>query len=171
MMISQMTRPKSSFGFTLVEMMVTVSILGILASVALPSFNDIIVNTKIRTYTNSLFSAAYLARSEAIKSNTQVSLCVSSDGQNCGSGGWQQGWIILKGATVVLQQQTLPSGYKITESNGLTKLVFQPTGIGATQATLTTCRSTPSAGKQERVLVINATGKPSVTVTNKGVCT
>lgn len=157
-------------GFSLVELMVAIAILGILTSIAIPSFNEAILSNKLRSYANNLVSHAYLARGEAIKSNAPVTLCVSSDGTSCATGGWELGWIVLSGTTVVEHQQAVASGYKITESTGLSSITFQPTGIGATQAIFTICRATPEAGSQEREVRISATGRPSVTKTTTGSC-
>ncbi len=162
--------PKTIHGFSLVEMMVTILILGILAAIAIPSFSEAILSTKLRSYANSLVGSAFLARAEAIKQNAPVTLCVSANGTSCETGGWEQGWIVVSGATVVQRQQATASGYKITASAGLSSLTFQPTGIGATQATLTICRATPEAGKQERIVTVSATGRPSVSKTAVGTC-
>lgn len=157
-------------GFTLVELMVAIAVLGILSTIALPSFSEMILSNKLRSYANNLVASTYLARSEALKSNAVVTLCVSTGGTSCASGGWEQGWIVLRGATVIQRQQAVAAGYKISEAAGLTSLNFQPTGVGATQATLTICRATPTAGSQERVVTISVTGRPSVTKTTSGTC-
>ena len=150
--------------------MVAISILAILAAIALPSFNDATLSSKLRSYANNFVATAHLARSEAVKQNAVVTLCVSADGASCATGGWQQGWIVLNGTTVIYRQLATAAGYKITESAGLSSVTFQPTGIGATQATLTVCRATPYAGSQERVITLSVTGKPTVTKTATGSC-
>lgn len=163
-------KPRALLGFSMVELLVAIAILGILSAIAIPSFIETILGAKLRSYANTLASNAFLARGEAIKSNATVTICVSTNGTSCATGGWEQGWIVLSGTTVVQRQQAIGSGYKISESNGLTSLTFQPTGIGATQATLTICRATPQAGSQERVVTISATGRPSVSKTATGTC-
>lgn len=161
---------KCQHGFSLIELIVVISILAILSSIALPAFSDALLSSKLRSYANNFVASTHLARSEAIKRNTPVTLCVSTNGTSCGAGGWERGWIVLSGTTVVQYQQATASGYKITESGGLVSLTFQPTGIGATQASFVVCRATPSVGWQERVITLSATGRPSVTKTTNSSC-
>ena len=156
-------------GFTMVELLISVSIIGILTAVALPSFQGLLLSYKLRSYSNALVASVHLARGEAIKSNTTVLLCASTDGTSCG-GVWGDGWIVLRGTTVAQRLGGIATGYRITDSGGLTSLTFQPTGIGATQATFTICRATPSVGSQERVVSVSATGKPSTSKTTASVC-
>lgn len=155
-------------GFTLIEMMVAISIVAILASIAIPSFSDIMLTNKLRSYANDLVAGAHLARGEAIKSNAVVVLCASSNGTSC-SGDWKNGWIVLSASNTVIQTwQAIDANYKIAPT--ATTVSFQPTGVGSTQVALTICRESPAAGSQERVVTISATGKPSVTKTTAGSC-
>lgn len=158
-------------GFTLIELMVTVSVMGVLAALAAPSFNEAILSNKLTSYANSFVASATLARSEAIKRNAVVTLCRSSetdDAACASSGGWQQGWIVLVGSTVIQRQQPLSTDYRLT--GNAYSISFQPVGVGATPATLTLCRATPSAGRQERDIVVSATGRVSVEKTHVGAC-
>ncbi len=78
-------------GFTLIELMITVSILGILLGIGLPSFVTFINNNKITAEANSLIYSFHMARSEAIKRGTdvQVSLAFINDRS------WPSGWKVL----------------------------------------------------------------------------
>src|ERR1700736_4315457 len=71
-------------GVTLVELMVALSILSVLLYIATPSFRDAGLPSQLRAISNNIVAATKMARSEAIKRNATVTLCVSSDGQTCG---------------------------------------------------------------------------------------
>jgi type IV fimbrial biogenesis protein FimT len=61
-------------GFNLIELMVTIAVLGILLMVGLPAFTDWMQNLKIRSAAESIQNGLQVARSTAIARNTQVSL-------------------------------------------------------------------------------------------------
>ena len=156
-------------GFTLIELMVTASILVILTLVAAPSFNEAFLSNKLASYANNFVASAHLARSEAIKRNATVTLCRSADAATCATtGGWQQGWIVKSGTTVVQQQAALSSDYLLT--GNVYSVAFQASGAGANSATLKLCRATPSPGSQDREIKIDATGRTSVNKTATGTC-
>lgn len=157
-------------GFTLIELMVTIAVMAILLAIAVPSFTDAVLGSKLSSYANNFVASAHLARSEAIKRNTAVTLCASADGASCATaGGWQQGWIVLSGTTVIQRQQALPAGLSFT--GGAHSIIYQSSGINSISTTLTLCRATPSVGSQQREISISATGRPSVTKTISTSCT
>jgi type IV fimbrial biogenesis protein FimT len=165
-------------GFTLVELLIIMAITVVLLGVAVPAYNDMTLSSRLRAHANELVAGAVLARSEAIKRNSVVRMCVSADGASCSAGGWEQGWLVFHdvndngainaGETMLLRQKAATSGFKI---NGTVSSVrFQRTGVGSTAATLTVCRATPSVGGQERVVNVTATGRASITPTSMASC-
>ena len=87
---------KKNSGFTLIELMITLFIVGILLAVGVPSMRTFLQNNQLIATTNELVSAIHIARSEAFKLNKKVTICVSADGKSCvSSEKWAQGWIVF----------------------------------------------------------------------------
>ena len=157
-------------GFTLVELMVTLSVLVVLVAIAVPSFDGVRLSSRLNAYATALVAGGQLARSEAIKRNVPVTLCVSADGASCSTTGqWETGWIVLTGTTVLQQQPAAADGYQLRDTGGTSTLVFQPTGVGASPASITICRASPAAS-QARLVSISATGRTAVKRLSDGTC-
>ena len=83
-----------SKGFTLAELVVSLSILAITLAIAAPSFGNLVKSNRATALVNDLLTDLQLARSEAIKLNQTVTLCKSSDKLGC-NGDWSDGWIVF----------------------------------------------------------------------------
>jgi len=83
-------------GFTLLELMAAVAILGITMAFAIPGLTAMMANNRIATAATDLVAAMQLAKTEAVARVNPTTLCKSNDGANCAGGGdWQQGWIVF----------------------------------------------------------------------------
>lgn len=88
---------KSAQGFTLLELLFTVFIVAVLAGLAVPSFNSLILRNKVQSETQSLRTDIAFARSKAVSSSKFISICASVDGLSCnGSNDWSGGWIVFE---------------------------------------------------------------------------
>lgn len=82
----------NSGGFTLVEMLVTLAVAGILAGIAVPAFTSLVASQKVGTSASMLQSSLLTARSEAIKRNTKVTVAPIG-------GLWTSGWTVAVSST------------------------------------------------------------------------
>lgn len=91
----------SQRGFTLIELMVTVTVAAILISVAIPFFRDVIISSRLNTVSLEIADALALARSESIKRNRTITFCRtnSADSHQCNSDSEWAHWLIREGAS------------------------------------------------------------------------
>ena len=88
------SRRRRALGFSLLELMMVVAVAGILLAIAVPSFRSFMQNSRLSTQANTLVYSLNLARSSAVKLDTAVQVCASSDGANCNGAAWDQGWLV-----------------------------------------------------------------------------
>ncbi len=95
-----MTMKKNS-GYSLIELLVALVVLGILMAVGVPQMGIFFKGNRMVAYANELLAGLHLARSEAIKRNTRVSICKSTNADDasptCATGaeGWDEGWFVF----------------------------------------------------------------------------
>ena len=91
-------RPAPAKGFTLVELLITLVILGFLIALALPSFTNSLRSNRVATTSNEVLASLSLARSEAIKGIGTAGVCPSTDGTSCTSAAtdWSGGWLVWR---------------------------------------------------------------------------
>ena len=119
-------------GFTLIELMVSLTVAGILLGIAVPAFRSFLQNDRDTGQVNSLVQSLSYARSEAVKraSPNGIAVCQSANGAACDAGPWTEGWIVtyidpvVPANTVVLQAVPALNG-----TNTVTPVVGPPTGI------------------------------------------
>jgi type IV fimbrial biogenesis protein FimT len=85
-----------SAGFTLVEFLVTVVVIGLVLTIAVPSFNEVIRSNRLSGQYNDFLTALSLTRSEAVKRGQIVTLCASANQASCSNNNsWETGWIVF----------------------------------------------------------------------------
>lgn len=114
--VTESAMNNKQLGMTMVELMVTLAVVAILASVAAPSISDMIANNRLLTLNNQLVSAINYTRSEAVKRRYDVVMCVrNTAGNNCDTGGsFDQGWIIF----VDCNANNTLDGTNVCDTNG-----------------------------------------------------
>ncbi|MCL2308099.1 MAG: GspH/FimT family pseudopilin [Proteobacteria bacterium] len=146
-------------GFTLIELMVTLSVLAILLAIAAPSFSELIMNNRLATAVNEVQSALNFARAEAVTRRQSVTVCISSDGASCSTTGhWQDGLLVytaVAGDTQILRHvQLAGDGLKISPGSstdfGSNKFIrFTARGGAVAQGSLRFCDTrTGNYGRQ-----------------------
>lgn len=88
---------KKYSGMTLIELLFTIAIAGVLMALAIPSFHSLLVRRAVDTAVADLLIDFSYARSEALKRGHFVTICRSLSGSACdgSEGSWHTGWIVF----------------------------------------------------------------------------
>ena len=127
-------------GFTLMELLVTMTVVGILMAIAVPSYRYVTTANRASSEVNALLGDVQMARGEAIKQGQFVSICASTDGATCAGGTvWNTGWIVFSDAaplgtlegtdTIVKVQRAFSSSDTLNSNHAIAALTFNREGI------------------------------------------
>lgn len=164
-------------GFTLLEALVVLALLGILVGMAVPVVSSLRVKHQLQSQAEGFLDSLVLARSEALRRQQRISLCAQASGGGCDADGlWQQGWLVFAdgndnglldaGEMLIEAHAALPTQMSLgVTSTVKTYFSYGPEGRsmsvnGAFMAgTWRFCQATSPLGWQ---VVSNALGKPRI---------
>lgn len=110
-----------SLGFTLIELMIVLVLMGVLLGIGVPGFQSFILDQRLRATSTDIRLALSTTRSEAVKRNRDVELKPSA-------GGWSDGWTIpspVSGDPALLNH--IQSGNLVITST-VTEVLFTASG-------------------------------------------
>lgn len=155
-------------GFSLIELLITLSILSILLAVSLPNFQDTVESINTNSQAKLLMTTLSLARSEAIKRGTNVAICPTDNGLDCREGVWSSGWMVFVdtngdatggagsvdvGDIVIRVYERLGSGSALTFTGELIQYNNLGFSVSNSVQTLKLCPSTNNALNAHAVVI------------------
>jgi type IV fimbrial biogenesis protein FimT len=182
------TRPMLQLGFSMIELLVTITIVAILFGIGIPSYRYVTNSNRATSEVNGLLADLQFARSEALKEGQTVTVCPSKDGATClSSNVWNTGWIVFQdpdgnhavasGETILRVQKGFPvTTDNFTSDNNIDYVMFNREGfVVAEQAVpngyfTVTLNTTPTSQQWTRCLQISALGSMTTERYSAGVC-
>ena len=162
--------PRNDSGYSIYELLLTLLLVSILATLGLPAFSAMLVKSRQTAEINALFHAIHLARKESIRRREVMTVCASADGQSCSPArDWAAGWILFNNADRDSPPQVDP-GESVVLTHRVTETIevvanrraftLRATFRRATNGTLVVCDR--HARVPAKALVVSYTGRPRV---------
>lgn len=157
-------KPLKVSGFSLLELIITVTIAGILTVIAVPTFSSVISNNRLTAYTNQFVTTLNFARNEAIRRGTQIK--VKRQGNTTKQ--WQTGWNVClddtcANTTLLKTYSALPTTLTLSSNTKIADAIsFNAIGRSSTPGTLILCDSSRVGDdklKSAKILILDNTGR------------
>ena len=137
-------KKRTQTGFTLYELLVTLLIVGVVLTLGIPNLSEFTRNSRITSTANDIHASFLMARSEAARAKTNITICASSNSMAAGAtcqGTWDQGFIVFVDdnadraragvtETVLRAHPETAEGVTLAIANDATYFMFAATGMG-----------------------------------------
>lgn len=139
-------------GLTLLELVVTMAVLIVTVTIAIPSFQGVVERTRTASAYHQLTASLMLARSTAVTRREPVVVCPSADGYRCRKDlVWEDGWIVFPDplrngqpagpADVLRRADPIGGGLQVRTSRGRPLVRYLPNGrTSGSNLSLRVCR-------------------------------
>ena len=151
------TRACRATGFTLVELMVVLSVLSIFLGLAGAAFTGMVATQQVRSAAYDVHTTLSIARSDALTRNAAVTV-------EPVSGDWARGWTTTDSAGTVLRRQ---SAYARVTLSGPARIVFNADGRPNTTATPFAVSAADANAESHRCVRLRLNGRAAI---DRGIC-
>jgi len=173
--------PEFQRAFSLYDALVALTVVSTVATVAVPSFQQLTFSQRMTGAVNSMVTALHLARSEAINRRARAILCPSVDGRVCHNGGsgstvWEEGYLlyidhngnhVFDADDMAVWVFAATTGLLIRSSPSRNHVTYQPNGLASgSNLSITFCDKHDRGAP--RAVIVSSGGRPRVSTRNSG---
>ena len=161
--IASLALARRQRGLNLLELMITIAILGVVLAIGVPSYSHMTISNRLTTDTNDLVASLQYARSEAITRGENVTVCTANAALDAcsGTGDWTAGWVILDAAANVIRVHPpleTNAAAEVNAQNGVGSVIFNRNGFSTNARTIRLCGPEGDA-KRIRGVVVGPDGR------------